>query len=163
MEREASFKLKDQDFYKVNADHRGIYKTWYTADRLSKLCQAEYHLSSQLHGLEIHCHGYNDKMSVLLERVLMSMKELRVLDDRFPVIKERLVRGYKNWSFIEPYLQVDHCMAWLVEEEPWIVEQYLVELENITAADIRHFYSQLHRQLHIEVLSHGNVSKKDAL
>jgi insulysin len=43
------------------------------------------------------------------------------------------------------------------------MEQYLVELENITAADIRHFYPQLLRQLHIEVLSHGNVSKEDAL
>jgi aminopeptidase 2 len=40
MEREASFKLKDLDFYKVNADHCGIYRTLYTADRLSKLGQA---------------------------------------------------------------------------------------------------------------------------
>jgi aminopeptidase 2 len=40
MKREASFKLKDLDFYKVNADHCGIYRTWYTADRLNKLDQA---------------------------------------------------------------------------------------------------------------------------
>jgi aminopeptidase 2 len=40
IKREASFKLKDLDFYKVNADHCGIYRTWYTTERLSQLVQA---------------------------------------------------------------------------------------------------------------------------
>jgi aminopeptidase 2 len=39
-EREASFPLKDLDFFKVNADHSGIYRTWYTQERLAKLGQA---------------------------------------------------------------------------------------------------------------------------
>ncbi|KAJ8611907.1 hypothetical protein MRB53_037703 [Persea americana] len=35
--REQSFKVKDLDFYKVNADHSGIYRTSYTPERLQKL------------------------------------------------------------------------------------------------------------------------------
>ncbi|KAF2196759.1 hypothetical protein GQ43DRAFT_382549 [Delitschia confertaspora ATCC 74209] len=35
--READFKLKDLDFFKLNADHSGIYRTLYTAERLRKL------------------------------------------------------------------------------------------------------------------------------
>ena len=35
--REQSFKVPDLDFFKLNADHSGIYRTSYTADRLQKL------------------------------------------------------------------------------------------------------------------------------
>jgi aminopeptidase 2 len=35
--REDNFKLKDLDFYKLNADHSGIYRTSYSPERLQKL------------------------------------------------------------------------------------------------------------------------------
>ncbi|EGP86157.1 uncharacterized protein MYCGRDRAFT_73926 [Zymoseptoria tritici IPO323] len=35
--REQSFKVPDLDFFKLNADHSGIYRTSYTAERLTKL------------------------------------------------------------------------------------------------------------------------------
>lgn len=38
--READFKLKDTDFFKLNADHSGIYRTSYTPERLQKLGEA---------------------------------------------------------------------------------------------------------------------------
>ncbi|KAF1950718.1 hypothetical protein CC80DRAFT_496632 [Byssothecium circinans] len=38
--READFKLKDTDFFKINADHSGIYRTSYTPERLAKLGEA---------------------------------------------------------------------------------------------------------------------------
>ncbi|PVH95707.1 hypothetical protein DM02DRAFT_617694 [Periconia macrospinosa] len=38
--READFKVKDTDFFKLNADHSGIYRTSYTPDRLAKLGEA---------------------------------------------------------------------------------------------------------------------------
>ncbi|KAE8844596.1 hypothetical protein P3342_002106 [Pyrenophora teres f. teres] len=36
-DREADFKLKDLDFFKLNADHSGLYRTSYTPERLGKL------------------------------------------------------------------------------------------------------------------------------
>lgn len=38
--REKSFPIKDLDFFKINADHSGIYRTSYTPERLSKLGEA---------------------------------------------------------------------------------------------------------------------------
>jgi aminopeptidase 2 len=35
--READYKLKDMDFFKLNADHSGIYRTSYSPERLKKL------------------------------------------------------------------------------------------------------------------------------
>ena len=39
-EREGDFKVPDLDFFKLNADHSGIYRTSYTPERLSKLGKA---------------------------------------------------------------------------------------------------------------------------
>jgi aminopeptidase 2 len=39
-EREANFKVKDLDFFKLNADHSGIYRTSYSPERLGKLGEA---------------------------------------------------------------------------------------------------------------------------
>jgi aminopeptidase 2 len=38
--REENFQLKDLDFYKLNADHSGIYRTSYSPERLKKLGEA---------------------------------------------------------------------------------------------------------------------------
>ncbi|CEJ55612.1 Aminopeptidase 2 [Penicillium brasilianum] len=39
-DREAEFKVPDLDFFKVNADHSGLYRTSYSPERLAKLGQA---------------------------------------------------------------------------------------------------------------------------
>lgn len=39
-EREKEFKVPDLDFFKLNADHSGIYRTSYTPERLTKLGKA---------------------------------------------------------------------------------------------------------------------------
>lgn len=40
LSRESNFEVPDLDFFKINADHSGIYRTSYTPARLSKLGQA---------------------------------------------------------------------------------------------------------------------------
>ncbi|KAF1984582.1 hypothetical protein K402DRAFT_422789 [Aulographum hederae CBS 113979] len=39
-DRESNFKVKDLDFFKLNADHSGIYRTSYSPERLEKLGEA---------------------------------------------------------------------------------------------------------------------------
>lgn len=129
----------------------------------AEIAGLEYSLGSSSIGLDIDVGGYNDKMSVLLEKVLVSMRDLEVKPDRFKIVKERLLRGYRNYDFQQPYRQVGDFTAWLGSEKGWINEQYLAELPHLTPEDISTFYSQLLRQVHIEALVHGNMYKEDAL
>ena len=122
-----------------------------------------YDLGSSSVGLDVDVGGYNDKMSVLLEKVLVSMRDLVVKPDRFKIVKERLLRGYRNWDFQQPFRQVGDFTRWLGSEKGWINEQYLAELPHLTPEDISTFYPQLLRQIHIETLVHGNMYKEDAL
>ncbi|KAL4805035.1 Metalloenzyme, LuxS/M16 peptidase-like protein [Aspergillus unguis] len=129
----------------------------------AELAGLDYHLSASIFGLDISVGGYNDKMSVLLEKVVTSMRDLVINPDRFRIIKERLTRGYKNAEFQQPYYQVGDYTRYLTAERGWLNEQYAAELEHIEAEDIQCFFPQILRQNHIEVLAHGNIYKEDAL
>ena len=129
----------------------------------AEIAGLEYSLSSTTQGLHIEVSGYSDKMSVLLEKVLTSMRGLEIKSDRFQIVKERSLRAYRNWSFQQPFQQVGDFTRWLSMERGWINEQYLAELPHLTPNDISVFYPQLLDQIHIEALAHGNLYKEDAL
>ena len=129
----------------------------------AEIAGLEYSMHSHSLGLDVIVSGYNDKMAVLLEKVLLIMRDLDVREDRFNIVKERLNRGYKNWEFQQPYHQVGTYSRWLISDRGWINEQYLAELPHIEAENIRVFFPQLLHQLHIELLAHGNLAKEDAL
>ena len=129
----------------------------------AEIAGLEYQLSSYSMGIDVELGGYSDKMAVLLEKVLVSMRDLEVKPDRFKIIKERVLRGLRNWDFQQPYRQVGDFTRWLGSEKGWINEQYLAEVMPLQAEDIASFFPQLLRQMHIEFLAHGNIHKEDAL
>ncbi|KAL8865692.1 MAG: hypothetical protein Q9174_006752, partial [Haloplaca sp. 1 TL-2023] len=128
----------------------------------AEIAGLDFQLSSYTMGLDIEVGGYSDKMAVLLEKVLVSMRDLEVKEDRFKIIKERVLRGLRNWDFQQPYRQVGDFTRWLGSEKGWITDQYLAEVIPLTAQDIRTFYPQILGQMHIELLAHGNILKEDA-
>lgn len=55
----------------------------------------DYSVGTHSIGLDLSLSGYNDKMVVLLEKVVKGMRDLHIKFDRFAIIKERLARTYK--------------------------------------------------------------------
>ncbi|XXH05044.1 hypothetical protein Hte_011468 [Hypoxylon texense] len=123
----------------------------------------QYNVSIDSRGLYVEVSGYDDKLAVLLEQVLITMRDLEVKEERFEIIKERLTRGYKNCELQEPFAQIGDFVSWLTSEHDYIVEQLVAVLPGVTADAIRHFHKQVMSQLHIETYIHGNVYKEDAL
>ncbi len=129
----------------------------------AEIAGLEYGLGSYSRGIDIDVSGYSDKMSVLLEKVLVSMRDLKVEPDRFKIVKERVLRGYRNWDYQQPYHQVGDITGWLGREKGWLNEQFLTELLPLQPDDISNFFPQVLRQFHVELLAHGNIYKEDAL
>ena len=123
----------------------------------------DYHLNAQSNGFNLEIDGYNDKMSVLLEKVLTKMRDLEVKPDRFKVIKDWIRRSYKNWDFAQPYSQIREYTKYLTTEKYWLNEEHLEELELLTEENIAAFIPEALKQMHFEVLVHGNLFKEDAL
>jgi insulysin len=120
----------------------------------------QYSLGVCHYGLGVDISGYNDKMLVLLETVLVKMRDLEVLPDRFKLIKERLMRSYRNWDFAQPYYQAGEYARYLHSQQIWLNEEYLEELSHITLEDVKLFFPQALQQFHLEALVHGNLYKE---
>ena len=129
----------------------------------AELAGLEYDLKGYNVGLGVDISGYNDKMAVLLEKVLVSMRDLEVKPDRFKIMKERMMRGFRNHDFQQPFRQIGDYTLWLGSDKGWVNDLYLAELPHITAEDVANFYPQLLRHVHIEILCHGNIYKETAL
>ncbi|PSN58879.1 LuxS/MPP-like metallohydrolase [Corynespora cassiicola Philippines] len=124
-----------------------------------------YSLSAPGHGLGVTVRGYNDKLHVLLEKVLVSLRDLQVREDRYKIVVDRLQRGWRNWEYGQPFHQVGTFSKALKVEvgKSYLVDELLKELEGITPQDVQQFIPQILSQCHIEVLAHGNLYKEEAL
>ncbi|KAJ0360313.1 hypothetical protein COL26b_014108 [Colletotrichum chrysophilum] len=129
----------------------------------AELAGLQYSVTLDARGLLLDLSGYNDKLAVLLEQVLIAMRDLEIKDQRFDIIKKDLSREYNDWELQQPYHQVSNYTAWLNSERDYVVEESLAELPNITAEDVRQFKKQILSQVHIESYVHGNLYKEDAL
>ncbi|OJJ72712.1 hypothetical protein ASPBRDRAFT_42436 [Aspergillus brasiliensis CBS 101740] len=133
--------------YAYNADKAGL----------------SYTISKNSLGLIIELKGFNDKMPVLLEKILLEVRDMKIKQELFDVAKERLWKAFKNFDYIEPYRQTNVLSQMLMSDRFWSPFQLLNELPAVTAEDIRIFIPHLLRQMHIEILVHGNLYQKDAL
>ncbi|KAF2113788.1 Metalloenzyme, LuxS/M16 peptidase-like protein [Lophiotrema nucula] len=122
-----------------------------------------YDFNHQSGGLGISIDGYNDKLAVLLEKVLLQIRDLKVKEDRFHIMQERLARAYRNWGFQQPFHQIGMYSRWLRTDRSILTDDLLKELDTVTAADVQAFFPALIAQSQIEILAHGNVYKEDAL
>lgn len=114
-------------------------------------------------GISIKLSGYNDKMRVLLEKVLTQMHDLTVDPNRFCIVKERAIRDYKSAELQEPYRQIGIYRLYFTDKQTWTHEEIPAALPNITWDDVRTWYPTVLRQAHTEILAHGNFCKEDAI
>ena len=129
----------------------------------AEIAGLDYELSLYGPDLGIEVNGYSDKMAVLLEKVVTSMRDLDIKADRFSIMKERMVRAYRNMDFNQPYRQVSDHLNFLTGSRCWLGEHFLQELVHVNAEDVKVFFPQVLQRFHLEVLAHGNVLKEDAL
>jgi insulysin len=122
-----------------------------------------YDFTNHINGISVTVSGYNDKLHVLLEKVLTFVRDIEIKQDRFDIIHERLRRSLRNWDFGQPFHQVGSYSRVFKNEKSWMNEDLAKEIDGVTAEDVRLFYPLILAQGQIEVLAHGNLYKEEAL
>ncbi|KAG0198344.1 Insulinase (Peptidase M16) [Mortierella sp. GBA30] len=123
-----------------------------------------YMLEMDAEGIILQIEGYNDKANLLLEKVIHTMRTLKVDPDRFWRIKDQLFRSHRNNDLENPNLHANYFLTCLNEERKWTYLDRLQELEHVDSPEeIQQFYPEILRRLHIEALVHGNMDAAQAL
>ncbi|ANB12559.1 Ste23p [Sugiyamaella lignohabitans] len=123
-----------------------------------------YEVATAKGGIEISVNGYNDKILVLIERILEKIKSYKVVDpSRFEVLKEKSQRSNQNFGYTVPYNQIGQYTYFLLNEHVWHIDEKSAELDNLELQDMQAFIGEFVRQFQIEILAFGNITKEEAL
>ncbi|CAK9143283.1 unnamed protein product [Ilex paraguariensis] len=112
--------------------------------------------------LELKVYGFNDKLPVLLSKVLAVARSFLPTADRFLVIKEDLDRTLKNTN-MKPLSHSSYLRLQVLCQSFWDADEKLCLLNDLSLADLRAFIPELLSQLYIEGLCHGNLLEEEAI
>lgn len=130
----------------------------------ASLVGLKYTIAPTRDGLSLKVNGYNDKMDHLLVKLVDELVNFTPSKERFQVVKEKLLRTYKNHSLSTPYTQVGQYSVSLLNEGSWLLEEECAALESgAEFEDLCSFSHLMWKQAYTEILIHGNFGKEDAV
>ncbi|GAA6001144.1 hypothetical protein JCM10207_007430 [Rhodosporidiobolus poonsookiae] len=129
----------------------------------AELAGLSYTFDQQADGIILTVEGYNDKMAVLVDKVVRRMKDYEVDEQRFQLIVDQLRRLYQNFGLEAPYQHAGFDASLLIQDLVWTVDEKLATLDEVTPANVQEHIGNVLERLHIEALVHGNVRKGEAL
>ena len=89
----------------------------------------EYSLDSNDEKIGLIVSGYNDKLDILLTKLVDVMQHLVVKKERFDVYKDALLRSLKNWKLRDPGAHARYYTGYLLTTGQWTVDEGIQALE----------------------------------
>jgi insulysin len=126
------------------------------------LAGLKFSVSGTADGLEMDFGGYNQKLGVLIRKVIEKVKSCSVDDERFELIKEKFERSLRDAANDQPYEHCSYHESMIVLDRMWHYKEKEAIAPRLTPADLRTFASRLLSQGFMDVLVHGNISAADA-
>jgi len=117
-----------------------------------------YSLNADGFGFELRVSGYSEKQLPFLESLLDALTSTEIDPARFAVLRDQLVREWRNSRDDPPYLQTFQAIGYLLLSNRWPPELLIPALEKRTPDDLKRWRDQRAARFHVLGLSHGNVS-----
>jgi len=127
------------------------------------LAGLHYELYNHIRGITVKISGYNDKQSILLNKILLALKHKRFTKERFAIIKERLQRKLLNAKDKKPYDQAIAEVQRSILTPSWSEQERLKALTTQTLSDLESFRLSFFETVDTAILSSGNISRGSAL
>ena len=109
-----------------------------------------YTLSATDQGVFLNIKGYSDAAFKLLDVIGNQLRNLKVTEETFASIKERYMRGFKNFPYGAPYSIARQVSRQINLKKYFSPEQKLESVAKITLEDVKQFVHVLYAQHHIE-------------
>ncbi len=127
------------------------------------LADLNYSLYRHGRGISIRIDGFEDKQTELLRLITSALSNPRFDQQKFSIIKAKLIRELENRSKDSPSNQVINELYRLLLMPYWTEAERLEQIATITLGDVEKFSAQLFKKVKVSVLSHGDVSLEESV
>ena len=139
-----------------------LYEYSYNASKSG--CQYSLHMATD--GMSISLAGYNQNLHKLLKCVLERVRDIKVQEERFNLIKQQFKRSYENWSTRQPYAYAYYTIAQFMTHGAMSQQVQVDALETLELDDLRKYIKRFMRKqaaANITVFVYGNMTESEAL
>lgn len=128
----------------------------------AELAGLHYSVEYTAEGIALGVSGFNDKQHVLLAKIVEKLKTIQLREDRFAILKDQLLRDWKNARMNAPYQHARYYMTHMTQEVLWMRDEKIAALTPLTTADLQAHIPKLLQSVFIEGLVVGNMDSKEA-
>lgn len=126
------------------------------------LAGLQYGISPSSRGLSVKLSGYDQRMGLLLDKILHSLQRSEFPAERFTSLKTELMRELGNSTRERPYSQLIDRLGNTLVQRSYSDAELRAALADATPADLAAFAADLHSDASVEVLAHGNLLPEEA-
>lgn len=129
----------------------------------AKLAGIDYTITPNVRGYDISIFGYSSRQGLLMNKVMEVMRASKFNEERFTLIKEHLLRTWRNQYKDLPYQVLAKQLPVLQTDPYWSNVQLIAALENKTLEQFSRFTSRQLIDAKMDALFYGNYFRAEAL
>lgn len=129
----------------------------------AQLAGLDYAVYNHLRGITLRVGGYDDKLHVLLRRIMNQVAEPDIDAQRFEINRKQLIDNLRNRSKAKPVQQAVLQLQSTLIEGAWSPQAKLKEAETITLEELRDFAQTFVDDIDPVMLAHGNLTEASAI
>ena len=122
-----------------------------------------YSMEVIVEGIIVLFGGFSDKMGVLLEKVLKTLRDVKLDEKRFDILKDKVGISYKGWMKEQPHQHAMYFVTFTLQQYLWTPMEKLEIIDGITLKDLERFKDEFFGYTHMEAWIHGNTDQEQAL
>ena len=114
-------------------------------------------------GLGFSVEGYSEKQSEFIEEIIRVITDVEIDPDRFVLMKDGLIREWRNSAIDRPIGQVYSRMLQEFGVDPFSRLDLAEALEPISLEQLNDYVSAMLSEVDLKVLVHGNTDSDEAI
>lgn len=129
----------------------------------AKQAGLNYNLWSTNRGMGFGVNGYDEKQVELLVTINKRIRNLTIDPAAFELHKARLIRSWNNAKFDRPYSQSLSALSQVQRTKVYAPSKLAKALEAVNIEELKSYIESFHREIEIEALVHGNMTKEESI
>ncbi len=128
----------------------------------AKMAGLEYQIERDKNGIKIEITGYNENARLLFHEIIEIIKTFNPTEEKFNVLKESLLRSYRNFANETPLSQSMEIFRSIIYENYVVEADKAKAMKDITFQDFEKWLKTLYEKTFIEGIIYGNISLAEA-